>query len=171
MEDEHVYYIKLQAYHTYIPLHIFVTRFLNSALFRDVFDKLAVSSVATTTTSAVKKQVLSIEIHNLFVKYANHMKYDAKAHQRKMNPREIDEIISKYILYHLQQFFRDGLPPPQSSLHPRKAATSSKNTRNSKKNRSPFSTASTNEHHTGNVFHIDKTTAVKNMRNKTIRIR
>lgn len=174
MEDEHVYYIKLQAYHTYIPFHIFVTRFLNSALYRDVFDKFAVSSVATTTPSAVKKQVLSIEIHNLFVKYANHMKYDAKAHQRKMNPREIDEIISKYILYHLQQFFRDGPPQPQSSPHLRKAATSSRsrNTRNSKKNRLPLSTTSTNEHyHTGNVFYIDKTTAVKNMRNKTIRIR
>ena len=142
MTDERVYYIKLQAYHCYIPFHTFVSRFCNSALYRDVF---AISPADAN------------ELHALFVKYANIAKYDAKAHQRKMYPREIDEIISKYILYHLQQFFRDG-PPPSST--PR--MYSRKTTKTAKKNRSSPS---------NNVFYVDKAHAVKNMRNKTVRNR
>ena len=91
--------------------------------------------------------------------------YDVKAQQRKMNPREIDEIISKYILYHLQQFFRDG-PPPMRSLpsatHPR--------AKNTKKNRYSGA-ATTATATTANVFYVDKATAIKNMRNKTVRNR
>ena len=161
MVDERVYYIKLQAYHSYIPFHTFVVRFLNSALYRDVFDKFAIPSITPGISSVAKKQILSIEIHNLFVKYANMAEYDAKAQQQKIYPREIDEIISKYILYHLQQFFRDG--PPIRRTTP---AYSRKSAKTAKKNRSSSSTS-----HNNNVFYVDKATAVKNMRNKTIRNR
>ena len=163
MVDERVYYIKLQAYHSYIPFHTFVVRFLNSALYRDVFDKFAIPSITPGTSSVAKKQIISIEIHNLFVKYANISEYDAKAQQQKIYPREIDEIISKYILYHLQQFFRDGPPPLRPTAH----AYSRKSAKTAKKNR-PSSTTSS---HNNNIFYVDNTTAVKNMRNKTIRNR
>ena len=161
MVDERVYYIKLQAYHSYIPFHTFVVRFLNSKLYRDVFDKFAIQSITPGISSVAKKQILSIEIHNLFVKYANMAEYDAKAQQQKIYPREIDEIISKYILYHLQQFFRDGPP-----IRPTTPAYSRKSAKTAKKNRSSSSTS-----HNNNVFYVDKATAVKNMRNKTIRNR
>ena len=141
MTDERVYYIKLQAYHCYIPFHTFVSRFCKSALYRDVF---AISPADAN------------ELHALFMKYANIAKYDAKAHQRKMYPREIDEIISKYILYHLQQFFRDGPPPSTPRMYSRKT------TKTAKKNRASPS---------NNVFYVDKAHAVKNMRNKTVRNR
>lgn len=163
MADERVYYIKLQAYHSYIPFHTFVARFLNSALYRDVFDKFPVESIVSPgISSTAKKQILSIEIHDLFVKYANMAEYDAKANQRKMYPREIDEIISKYILYHLQQFFRDG-PPPITAPYSRKSA------KTAKKNR--VTSASTSTSGVSNVFYVDKSTAVKNIRNKTARNR
>ena len=163
MTDERVYYIKLQAYHFHIPFQMFVVRFLNSRLYRDVFDGFSVPSITSALSAVAKKQVLSIELHDLFVKYANMAEYDVKAQQRKMNPREIDEIISKYILYHLQQFFRDGPPPPRSlpsATRPR--------AKNTKKNRYSGATATDA---TANVFYVDKTTAVKNMRNKTVRNR
>jgi hypothetical protein len=165
MVDERVYYIKLQPYHSYIPFEMFVIRFLNSALYRDIFDKFTVPSTAYITSAAAKKQILSIEIHNLFLKYANLAKYDARSHQSKINPREIDEIISKYILYHLQQFFRDGPPKPRlllSSQTQHRSATYKKNSR---------STTPTPTTRTGHVFYVDKTTAAKNMRNKTVRNR
>ena len=158
MADERVYYIKLQPYHCYIPFHIFVARFVNSALYRDVFAKF-ITPGGISPASAAEKQI--IEINNIFVKYANMAKYDAKAHQRKMYPREIDEIISKYILYHLQQFFRDG-PPPVAAAYSRKAA------KTAKKNRSSSSSSSSSP---GNVFYVDKVSAVKNIRNKTARKR
>ena len=170
MVDERVYYIKLQAYHSYIPFEMFVIRFLNSALYRDVFDKFHVPSITPGLSSAAKKQILSIEIHNLFVKYANLSNYDAKAIQRKLNPREIDEIISKYILYHLQQFFRDGPPHPIRPLRaPSPSPSPSQRRRTSKKNVSITRSSSPNS--TGHVFYVDKNTAVKNMRNKTMRKR
>lgn len=162
MVDERVYYIKLQPYHSYIPFEIFVTRFLNSGLYRDVFEHITVPSTFSVTSNNAKKQILSIEIHNLFVKYANMAKYDAKSHHSKINPREIDEIISKYILYHLQQFFRDG-PPVLSAVSPH----SHRMTTSKKKSRS---TTPTNTR-TGRVFYVDKTSATKNMRNKTMRNR
>ena len=171
MTDERVYYIKLQAYHFHIPFHMFVIRFLNSRLYRDVFDGFSVPSITSGLTAVAKKQVLSIELHDLFVKYANMAEYDVKAQQRKMNPREIDEIISKYILYHLQQFFRDGppLPPPPRSL-PSSSISPALRANNTKKNR-----VVSRHHHAAtaaaNVFYVDKTTAVKNMRNKTVRNR
>ena len=155
MVDERVYYIKLQAYHSYIPFEMFVVRFLNSALYRDVFSHFQVPSITPGTSSAVKSHILSIEMNNLLVKIAEAAEYDVKANQRKVNPREIDEIISKYILYHLQQFFRDGLA---SATHKPRNKTSKKNSRASSLNRR-------------RVYYIDKNTAVKNMKNKTIRNR
>lgn len=158
MVDERVYYIKLQAYHSYIPFEIFVVRFLNSALYRDVFSHFQVPSITPGTSLAAKSQILSIEMNNLLVKIAETAEYDVKANQRKVNPREIDEIISKYIVYHLQQFFRDS-PATTSSTR-----TNSRNN-TSKKNSKAIST------NQRRVYYIDKTTAVKNMKNKTIRNR
>jgi hypothetical protein len=160
MVDERVYYIKLQAYHSYIPFEMFVVRFLNSALYRDVFSHFQVPSIIPGTSSAAKSQILSIEMNNLLVKIAEAAEYDVKANQRKVNPREIDEIISKYILYHLQQFFRDGLAASTSSSTKANSRnkTSKKNSRASSLNRR-------------RVYYIDKNTAVKNMKNKTIRNR
>jgi len=149
MTDERVYYIKLQPYYSYIPFETFVVRFLNSALFRNVFDKMD-----------IPKDILSIEIHNLFTKYANRSNYNAKQYQRKMNPREIDEIISKYILFHLQQFFREGPPLIPPSKQPRRSSLHKTAKKKGSSNYRP-----------SNVFYIDKTTAVKNMHNKTIRNR
>jgi hypothetical protein len=165
MVDERVYYIKLQPYHSYISFELFVVRFLNSALFRDVFDKFHVPSITPGMSSSSKKQILSIEIHNLFMKYAKLSEYDAREVQRKLNPREIDEIISKYILYNLQQFFREG--PPVRGL---KASSTSRrrNTKTSKKN---TSSRSHSPAPTNTIFYVDKNTSVKNMRNKTLRNR
>jgi hypothetical protein len=160
MVDERVYYIKLQAYHSYIPFEMFVIRFLNSALYRDVFSHFQVPSITPGTSSTAKSQILSIEMNNLLVKIAEAAEYDVKANQRKVNPREIDEIISKYILYHLQQFFRDGLltSVSASATHKPRNKTSKKNSRTSLLNHR-------------RVYYIDKNTAVKNMKNKTIRNR
>jgi hypothetical protein len=164
MTDERVYYIKLQPYYSHIPFETFVIRFLNSALFRNVFDKMHIPSISPSMSALVKKEILSIEIHNLFAKYANISNYDARQYQKKMNPREIDEIISKYILFHLQQFFRDGPP------HPRLPSPSSKQVRRSSLHKTAKKKGSS-YHHPGNVFYVDKTTAMKNMHNKTIRNR
>ena len=161
MTDERVYYIKLQPYYSYISFETFVVRFLNSALFRNVFDKIDVPSISQSMTMTVKKQILSIELHDLVIKYANMADYDAKTIQKKINPREIDEIISKYILYHLQQFFRDG-PPQQPPASKMRRISSSKTAK--KKGHS-------NHHPSNNVFYVDKTSAVKNMHNKTVRNR
>ena len=160
MTDERVYYIKLQPYYSHIPFETFVVRFLNSALFRNVFDKMHIPSISPSMSALVKKEILSIEIHNLFTKYANISNYDAKIHQKKMNPREIDEIISKYILFHLQQFFRDGPPPPPS-----------KQLRRPSLHKTAKKKGPSNYRPGNNIFYVDKTTAVKNMHNKTIRNR
>ena len=158
MVDERVYYIKLQAYHSYIPFEMFVVRFLNSALYRDVFSHFQVPSITPGTSSAAKSQILSIEMNNLLVKIAEAAEYDVKANQRKVNPREIDEIISKYIVYHLQQFFRDSPASTSSTRANSRNKNSKKNSRASSLNRR-------------RVYYIDKTTAVKNMKNKTIKNR
>ena len=161
MTDDRVYYIKLQPYYMHIPFETFVIRFLNSRLFRDVFDNIDVPSITPTMPANIKKQILSIELHDLFVKYAAMSKYDIKSIQKKTNPREIDEIISKYILYHLQEFFRDGPPPPKVSSNDKSRRMTSK-----KKG------SSTNLHSSSNnIFYVDKTSAVKNIHNKTVRIR
>ena len=164
MVDERVYYIKLQPYYSHIPFDLFVVRFLNSALYRDVFDKFHAPSILNdaTTKSVAKKEMI-----DLFVKYANMAKYDIKENHRKLNPREIDEIISKYILYHLQQFFRDG--PPQL-MHPLRSPSNKKRgVKTSKKNGSARSASP--KPATGYIFQVDKHTAVKNMKNKTMRNR
>jgi hypothetical protein len=165
MTDERVYYIKLQPYYAYLPFETFVVRFLNSRLFREVFDKIDVPSITSSMSANVKKQIISIELHNLFVKYANISKYDIKSVQRKTNPREIDEIISKYILYHLQEFFRDGPPQPK--------ATSTTATDNGRRITAKKKGSATYHHSRSNhnIFYVDKTTAVKNIQNKTVRIR
>jgi hypothetical protein len=143
---------------------------LNSRLYRDVFDGFSVPSVTSALTAVAKKQVLSIELHDLFVKYANMSEYDVKSQQRKMNPREIDEIISKYILYHLQQFFRDGpTPTPPRSLP--SSSILHQRTKTSKKNRYSGTGYTAAAAAAANVFYVDKTTAVKNMCNKTVRNR
>jgi len=168
MTDERVYYIKLQPYYAYISMDTFVHRFLNSHLFRDVFSEFdpPSSSMMPSMAATVKRKILSIELHDMFSKYANGLNYDAKAIQRKINPREIDEIISKYILYHLQQFFRDG-PPVQSPASKLRRSSSSSKTAKKKGN-------SGHHHHhrsPANIFYVDKTSAVKNMHNKTVRNR
>jgi len=157
MVDERVYYIKLQPYHSFIPFEMFVVRFLNSALYRDVFDKINIPSIITGTSSSAKKQIISIELYNLFMRYIDMAEYDERSHHQKVNPREIDEIISKYILFHLQQFFREG--PPQTI--PEEVSSKRKIKKTYKKSMSPT--------HKGQVFYIDKNTAVKNMKNKTMR--
>ena len=58
MTDERVYYIKLQPYYSYIPFETFVVRFLNSALFRNVFDKIEVPSITPAMTALVKKETM-----------------------------------------------------------------------------------------------------------------
>lgn len=170
MTDERVYYIKLQPYYSYIPFETFVVRFLNSALFRTVFDKIEIPSISPSMTALVKKEILSIEIYNLFMKYVNMAKFDAKSYQKKLNPREIDEIISKYILFHLQQFFRDG-PPSSSSVHPKSKASSGSSRQQARRSASAAKTVKkkgSSQHQPGNVFYVNKTTAVKNMHNKTV---
>lgn len=162
MTDERVYYIKLQPYYSYISMETFILRFLNSALFRNIFNKFEVPSITTSMTPSVKQLILSIELQDMFAKYANGLNYDAKTVQKKMNPREIDEIISKYILYHLQQFFRDGPPPPSTTKIRR---LSSSKTAKKKGHSNHFN------NHPNNVFYVDKTSAVKNMHNKTVRNR
>ena len=84
MIDECVYYIKLQPYYSYIPFETFVIRFLNSALFRTVFDKIELPSRVPSMSALVKKEILSIEIQNLFMKYVNLAKFDAKSNQKKL---------------------------------------------------------------------------------------
>ena len=165
MTDDRVYYIKLQPYYTHIPFETFVVRFLNSRLFREVFDKIDVPSITHTMPVNIKKQILSIELHDLFVKYANMSKYDIKSVQRKTNPREIDEIISKYILYHLQEFFRDG--PPQPKVISNAATDKARRITAKKKGSSTYHHSRSNH----NIFYVDKTSAVKNIHNKTVRIR
>jgi hypothetical protein len=164
MVDERVYYIKLQGYHSYIPFDMFVIRFLNSALYRDIFDKFHIPSITSGLSSTSKKQVLSIEIYNLFVKFANIAGYNAKTSKQKLNPREIEEIISKYIVYHLQQFFREGPPQPPNSLR------SSQRRRHTHKKNSRTRSASPHSSRAGHVFYVDKNTS-NIMRKKTIRNR
>jgi hypothetical protein len=166
MVDERVYYIKLQPYYSYIPFEVFVIRFLNSALYRDVFDKMTPPTIMPGIQSTAKKQILSIELHNLFVKWANLAQYDAKARQKNVNPREIDEIISKYILYHLQRFFREGVIDPEA----RSLQTMRKRASSSKKNTSAKNPGIVRPKG-GYMVVVDKNSAIKNMRNKTVRKR
>ena len=166
MADEKVYYIKLQGYHSYIPFEHYVLRFLGSKLYKNVFESLkpVTGSIVPTMTPQVKKQVITIELQNLLVKRAKQAQYDARKHHNKMNPREIDEIISKYILHHLQQFFKDELPtaPVSASVRKRGSRTMKKNSTRQRSSNSSNSSSS-------NVFYVDKASAVKNMRNKTIK--
>jgi hypothetical protein len=163
MVDEKVYYIKLQGYHSYIPFEHYVLRFLGSKLYKNVFEPLkpVTGSISPMMTPQVKKQVITIELQNLMVKRANQAQYEARKHHNKMNPREIDEIISKYILHHLQQFFKDGPP----TAHPHASANIRKRgSRTMKKNSTRQRSSSSS-----NIFYVDKASAVKNMRNKTIK--
>ena len=60
-----------------------------------------------------------------------------------------------------QQFFRDG-PPPLSVV-------SQKQLRRKSSSKTAKKKGHLHHHHPNNVFYVDKTTAVKNMHNKTIR--
>jgi hypothetical protein len=153
-----VYYIKLQGYHSYLPFEHYVLRFLASKLYKNVFESM---------TPNITKQVVTIELQNLLIKRANQAQYDARKHHTKMNPREIDEIISKYILYHLQQFFKDGPPVLSASngRHKHASTTSRRGSKRMKKNNTDAN------HNNDNVFYVDKASAVKTMKNKTIKNR
>ena len=161
MLNEKVYYIKLQGYYSHIPFEHYVLRFLDSKLYKNVFESMKpiTGSIIPSMAKHIKKQVSTIELQNLLIKRANQAQYDGRKYHNKMNPREIDEIISKYILYHLQQFFKDG--PPELLANgrtklPTIAATRRRGSKTVKKN-------------INNVFYVDKTTAVSTMRNKTIK--
>lgn len=173
MVDEKVYYIKLQGYHSYIPFEHYILRFLNSGLYRTAFEQLKpiTGSVSSEMTPQVKKQVITIELQNLLVKRANQLQYDARKHHNKMNPREIDEIISRYILHHLRQFFKDG--PPALSSNMRKLASASRyrstNRTMKKKSRQQQQQQQQRSIRNSNIFYVDKASAVKNMRSRTMK--
>ena len=172
MVDEKVYYIKLQGYHSYIPFEHYILRFLNSGLYRTAFEQLKpiTGSVSSEMTPQVKKQVITIELQNLLVKRANQLQYDARKHHNKMNPREIDEIISRYILHHLRQFFKDGPPALSSNMRKLASASASRyrstNRTMKKKSRQQQQQRSIRN---SNIFYVDKASAIKNMRSRTMK--
>jgi hypothetical protein len=116
MVDEKVYYIKLQSYHSYIPFEQLITRFINSKLYDQHYASLPCLTASgkymtvANNNRQVHKQISSIEMNNVLLRHIKASKYDAKKVISKINPREIDEIISKYILYHLQMFFKENRP-------------------------------------------------------------
>ena len=173
MVDEKVYYIKLQGYHSYIPFEHYILRFLNSGLYRTTFEQLKPitgSAVSSEMTPQVKKQVITIELQNLLVKRANQLQYDARKHHNKMNPREIDEIISRYILHHLRQFFKDG--PPVMASNMRKLASASRyrsTNRTMKKKSRQQQQQQQQQRSIRNIFYVDKASAIKNMRSRTMK--
>jgi hypothetical protein len=130
-----------------------------------VFDKIELPSRVPSMSALVKKEILSIEIQNLFMKYVHLANFDAKSNQKKLNPREIDEIISKYILFHLQQFFRDG---PPSLAHNTNSVAKHRARRVAKTMKKKGASSIQQHHPENNVFHVNKATAIKNMHNKTI---
>jgi hypothetical protein len=116
MVDEKVYYIKLQSYHSYIPFEQFITRFINSKLYELHFASLPCLTaggqymLANTNNKQIHKQMSAIELNNVLMKRVKMNRYDSKKILSRVNPREIDEIISKYILFHLQLFFKEVRP-------------------------------------------------------------
>ena len=154
MVDEKVYYIRLQSYNSYIPFEQYITRFINSKLYEQYFSELHTSMMVTVSNKQVHKQMTAIELNNVLMKRAKLSHYDAKKVLSKVNPREIDEIISKYILYHLQLFFKDARP--QINLGDTASASSRNKTRK-------ISAANTNLTKSGKnrLFIVDKDTAVK----------
>ena len=154
MVDEKVYYIRLQSYNSYIPFEQYITRFINSKLYEQYFSELHTSMMVTASNKQVHKQTTAIELNNVLMKRAKLSHYDAKKVLSKVNPREIDEIISKYILYHLQLFFKDARP--QINLGDQASATSRHKTRK-------VSSANISSSKTGKnrIFVVDKDTAVK----------
>jgi len=171
MVDEKVYYIKLQGYHSYIPFQHYVHRFLNSALYRTTFEHLKpiTGSVSSEMTPQVKKQIIAIELQNLLVKRANQLQYDARKYHNKMNPREIDEIISRYILHHLRQFFKDG--PPALSSNMRKLAPASGYRASNRTMKKKSRQQQQQQRSIRNIFYVDKASAIKNMRSRTMKNR
>lgn len=153
MVDEKVYYIRLQSYNSYIPFEQYITRFINSKLYEQYFSELHTSMMVTASNKQVHKQMTAIELNNVLMKRAKLSHYDAKKVLSKVNPREIDEIISKYILYHLQLFFKDARPLGEP-------ASASASTRNKTRK---VSSANISSSKTGKnrIFVVDKDTAVK----------
>jgi hypothetical protein len=126
MVNEKVYYIKLQSYRSHIPFDQFVSRFTESQLYAKIFSAISTQRTihatsaaasaeieaarsASTTTSRfqIQKRIALIEMTNMITTRVKALKYDLKHEHIRVNPREIDEIISKYILFHLQQFFKE----------------------------------------------------------------
>jgi hypothetical protein len=152
MVDEKVYYIRLQSYNSYIPFEQYITRFINSKLYDQYFSELHLSRMGYASNKLVYKQTTAIELNNVLMKRAKMSQYDAKKVLSKVNPREIDEIISKYILYHLQLFFKDARPLGE----PASASASARN-----KTRK-VSSANISSSKTGKtrIFDVNKDTAV-----------
>ena len=125
MVDEKVYYIRLQSYNSYIPFEQYVMRFINSKLYEQYYVPLR---TGVESNKQVHNQMTAIELNNALMKRAKMSQYDAKKVLNKVNPREIDEIISKYILYHLQLFFKDARP--QINLGEQASASASASARN-----------------------------------------
>jgi len=171
MVNEKVYYIKLQSYHSYIPFEQFITRFLNSKLYEQHFAGLStrVTKSLTAPTSSnnnqIQKQMTAIEMNNVFVKFIKLSKYDAKKEHIRVNPREIDEIISKYILFHLQQFFKDNKPSMHIDKQTGTVVTASSSCKNKTRKCVP-QTKGLNYSPKKRVFIVNKDEALKAYKNE-----
>ena len=165
MVNEKVYYIKLQSYHSYIPFEQFITRFLNSKVYEEHFAGLTTrvtQSLSSATNRQIQKQMTAIEMNNVLLHFIKLSKYDAKKEHIRVNPREIDEIISKYILFHLQQFFKETKPTMHIDKQPGSAASSckSKTRKCAKSQKSVYSSLKKR------VFIVNKEEALKAYKNE-----
>jgi hypothetical protein len=156
MVDEKVYYIRLQSYNSYIPFEQYITRFINSKLYDQHFSELHLSRMGYASNKLVYKQTTAIELNNIIMKRAKMSQYDAKKVLSKVNPREIDEIISKYILYHLQLFFKDARPLSEPASASASASASARN-KTRKVSSANISSSKTGKNR---IFDVNKDTAV-----------
>jgi hypothetical protein len=156
MVDEKVYYIKLQSYYSYIPFEQIITRFINSKLYDQHYASLPCLTAGgqymavTNSNKQIHKQMSAIEMNNVLSKRIKLNNYDAKAVISKLNPREIDEIISKYILFHLQLFFKED-----------RANMNVLTQTNMTKNKTRKAASIRVKHGSPRVFVVNKETAVK----------
>ena len=168
MVDEKVYYIKLQSYHSYIPFEQFITRFINSKLYEQHFSALPCLTaggqymVANTNNKQVHKQMSAIELNNVLMKRVKMNRYDSKKILSRVNPREIDEIISKYILFHLQLFFKE-VKPQINVLTPNTNALANSKNKTRKVSKSMLSKSIGKKR----VFIINKESAMNAFKNET----
>jgi hypothetical protein len=171
MVNEKVYYIRLQSYNSYIPFEQYITRFINSKLYEQYFSELHTARIGSALNKQVHKQMTAIELNNVLMKRAKMNRYDAKKVLSKINPREIDEIISKYILYHLQLFFKDARPQINLGDQASTGATSRHKTR-----KVSSANASSSKNGKNRIFVVNKDTAVnaykiENQARKSIKAR